>query len=45
MNSAQPKVSVIVTTYNQEDTLAATLESILAQDLSLIQITEPTSPY
>ena len=32
MNKALPKVSVIVTTYNQEDTLAATLESILAQD-------------
>jgi len=32
METRLPKVSVIVTTYNQEDTLPATLDSILAQD-------------
>ncbi|MEZ1315608.1 glycosyltransferase [Pseudomonas fluorescens] len=34
----QPKVSVIIFTYNQEDLISATIDSVLAQDYSNIEI-------
>ena len=39
-----PLVSVCMTTYNHEAYLAQAIESVLAQQLSLIHISEPTRP-